>query len=264
MKTKNFLNLILLLASTISSAQSISPTQLLRRTSKSLDRIQTLVYKIHFTQKDFTSKDTITRVALCSLYMAPKDKIGMYYIIDNLENKDENSYYTIGYDGEYTSHVSYRKDDVITLKKNAVRNVKDSNYGYVRTTMLCTTLFNKKESFATFKSFFERLSIKRIEVKETIHSGVAVYALTVFGKANEKKINRVKNAVDVYYIRKSDYLPIAHSFYGYVENMEGYEYTTIEYVAINPNLPLEIFKIDPNPKTIDTAILYNNVLKHQL
>src|SRR5690606_26590815 len=256
---------IVLLFSFQTYSQPIKPKQLLKKIDASLNDIQTLVYKIERTDKSFTSKDTVQSIAVCSLYMASKDKMKAYYILDKQQSENTLSHHK--YDGVYSSYVYYKKDSLDFTKKAVIKSVLDNGYLIAENAMynydLKYFLYDKK-SFRKYNSLYARLfHIKEIKVEETTHLNTPVYLLTVYAK-NKKSIQYIKNAVDKYYIRKSDFLPIAHSFYGELENMTTYEYYEVDYLAVNPHIPLEEFKINTTQTEIQPKSIYENVKKFGL
>ena len=102
-----------------------------------------------------------------------------------------------------------------------------------------------------------------MEVKEELLSGVPVYELTIIGK-NKNAPNAINNWVDKYYIRKTDFLPIAYSSYGEFEGIQETEYAVIEYIEINPNISLETFEVDTTQTLIVPKALYEHIQKYGL
>ena len=102
-----------------------------------------------------------------------------------------------------------------------------------------------------------------MKVEEVIHLNEPVYLLTVYGR-NIKLPNYVQNAENKYYIRKTDFLPVAYSFSGEFEGMKENEYCEIDYIAINPDIPLEEFKVDTNVTEIKPKAIYEKVKKYGL
>src|SRR5690554_5967925 len=252
----------------IGTAQNITPKQLLKKTDKSLKDIHTVVYKINLTKKPFASKDTLKTVALCTLDLTSQNKPGKYYnYIISKRIKDDIIAYE-KYDGVFNSEVYYKThpDSLEQPKRVFIYNAEEINYGLVNnnTSIMCTNIFFKEGSFTRYKSFFKRKSsVKEMEVKEKLLSGVLVYELTIIGK-NKNAPNAINNWVDKYYIRKTDFLPIAYSSYGEFEGMHETEYAVIEYIDINPDIPLETFKVDTNITEIKPKALHENVQKYGL
>lgn len=246
------------------SAQPIKLNQLLKKVENAMKDMNSIVYKINYTTKPFDSKDTITRIALCSLYIAPKDHIGVYYIID--EKIPENGYTHNEYDGKYTSFIYYQeKDGKITSQNYLADSVHKNDYIYVDTYTPLTALdlFHQDYTFTRYRSFFKRLLLDEISIKDCTLSGYAVYELTIRPK-NKNRSDYIQNMIYKYYIRKTDYLPMAFSFYGEFETMYSMEYLTLDYIDIDPKLSVEDFKVETDLKKINTENYYNNVKEHQL
>lgn len=266
--TTVFCLILTMLSSFTINAQPIKPKQLLKKTEKSLKDIHTVVYKINLTKKPFSSKDTLKTVALCTLDLTSQNKLGKYYnYIISKRIKDDIIAYE-KYDGVFNSEAYYKThpDSLERPKRVFIYNAEEINYGLVNnnTSIMCTNIFFKGGSFTRYKSFFKRKSsVKKMEVKEELLSGVPVYELTIIGK-NKNAPNAINNWVEKYYIRKTDFLPIAYSSYGEFEGMHETEYAVIEYIEINPDIPLETFKVDTNVTEVKPKTLYENVQKHGL
>lgn len=112
-------------------------------------------------------------------------------------------------------------------------------------------------------SILAKLILKDITSEENIYNGIPVYVLTVYGKDKPRE-NRINSSVEKYYIRKSDFLPIAQSFYGEFEGMKQTEFTEIEYLEINPEIPLDTFKIDPSIKEVKPKDYFEEIQKYNL
>lgn len=91
-----------------------------------------------------------------------------------------------------------------------------------------------------------------IGVKEETFNDTQVYVLTIAFKDHED----VRDNVEKHYIRKSDFLPVAYSSFLRWENMEQYDYYEVDYLAINPDIPAEAFKVGEN-ETINARERYN-------
>lgn len=252
----------------IGSTQNMTPKQLLKKTDKSLKDIHTVVYKINLTKKNFFSKDTLKTVALCSLDLTSQNKTGKYYnYIISKRIKDDIIAYE-KYDGVFNSEVYYKTDsDSLKQQKRVfIYNSAEIDYGLVNNNLgfMCLNLFYKKESFTKYKSFFKRhSSVQEMEVKQEVLLGIPVYELTITGK-NKNTPNSINNWIDKYYIRKTDFLPIAYSSYGEFEGIQETEYAVIEYIEINPNISLETFEVDTTQTLIVPKALYEHIQKYGL
>ncbi|MHA3787957.1 hypothetical protein ACX0HA_07065 [Flavobacterium hauense] len=222
---------------------------LLLKIDESLGSIKTVVYKIDHNNKALSLRDTLHTTAICSLYIAPKDNMKAYNIVD-LEFYDSKGH-TYGhrrYDGKRAFWVNYSVDSLsmdiqpdIESKKKIAEGIVD-NYSKV---LLREYLFHKKP-FGRYES-----SAGMIKVDEEIFKNIPVYVLTIKFKDHDD----VRDNVEKHYIRKSDLLPIAHSDFLRWENMEQYNYYEVNYLAINPNIPLEEFTVAKN-ETINAEERY--------
>src|SRR5690606_25005452 len=143
----------------------------------------------------------------------------------------------------------------------------DDNYNSIKgnfvSNFILNDYFKKNNIFKQYRSLLAKILIKDITTEESIYKGTTVYVLTVYGK-DKPRPNRINSAVDKYYIRKSDFLPIAHSFYGEFEGMKETEFTEIEYLNINPKLSLDFFKGDPTIKEVKPRAFYEESQKYNL
>ena len=269
MKKNIFFSFFSLLFLFTAQAQTITPRQLLKKVDQSLQDINSVTYKIDKTNKFFSSHDTLRRTAMCSLYVDSKDEMNAYHILDIKYDDDEYGHFK--YDGSYTSSFSYHTDSLDVSQEVSIVNVLEDNHNSIVGTHINNYLLNdffgsqnpmKQARSLLAKIFF----IKEMTVEESTHLGTPVYVLTIYAK-NKKSSDYVQNAVNKYYIRKSDFLPIAYSFYGEFEGMKEYEYFDLEYLSINPDIPLEAFKVD-NTKTViqpkEVKDIYENVKKYGL
>ena len=140
---------IILLLPFYSNSQAITPKQLLRRTTESLKEINSVIYKINRLDKHFSSKDTLITTALCSLYIAPKDKLGMYYVINS--KAKSNSFNHERYNGKEYSFFNISKDTSNSVKaKNfefADLTKQDYVSGNYNIKFLAYEIFNRKKTF---------------------------------------------------------------------------------------------------------------------
>lgn len=254
------------LSSFTSNTQPIKPKQLLKKVDASLSEIQTVIYKIDYSNKHFSSKDTIQRVAVCSLFVDYTDKMNAYHILD-VKLSEPKRYGHYQYDGIYTSAVTYHSDSIDKEKKKLIENTTKNNYVSITGTHISNYLlqdyFKEKNIFRQTRSLGGKLLIKKMEIEEITYLNETVYLLTVYAK-NIKLPNYVQNAVNKYYIRKTDFLPVAYSFSGEFEGMKEYEYYEIDYIAINPDIPLEEFKVDTNVTEIKPKTIYEKLQKYGL
>lgn len=265
MKKKYLLLPLILLFFNCLFAQSIKSNVLLKETEQALKEIKTVTYKINRSVKDFSSNDTINGLVVGTLYIDIKDKMGAYYILHTKSSEKKYNYHK--YDGQYTSSLFYNVDSLSKPKRVTIENVANNNYGSIRGTYISNYLlkdyFKKQNIFKQYRSFLAKFLIKNITTEESTYLGTPVYILTIYGKDKPKE-NRINSSIEKYYIRKSDYLPIAQSFYGEFQGMKQTEFTEIEYLEINPQISLDVFQIDPSVKEVIPSIYYEQLQKYNL
>jgi len=257
--------IILLFATNLSFAQPLKPNALLKKTEQSLKNINTLTYKIHRTDKYFASKDTLKRSAVGTIKIVPKDEMGAYHKVSfNHGNKKYNQY---KYDGTYSSFLYFHSDSLNIPKKTIITNVLNDNYNSIKgnfvSNFLLQDYFRKKNIFKQYRSILAKLHIKDITTEDSIYKDTPVYILTVYGTDKERE-NHINSIIDKYYIRKSDFLPIAQSFYGEFQGMKQTEFIEIDYLEINPDIHLDTFKIDPSIKEVDPKVYFDEMQKYNL
>ncbi|OYQ37329.1 hypothetical protein CHU92_08520 [Flavobacterium cyanobacteriorum] len=217
--------------------------ELFYKVDKAIGNLQTVVYKLNYNTKFFARRDTIFETAICSLRIAPKDKLKAYNIVD-FEYKDA-AMHTFGhrkYDGNKALWITYFNLDSlhkainpeIFTKKRQVRAVVE-NY---QNSLLEEYLFTKNPMGS-----HDIMSGLIPVTEETLH-GTPVYVIHI------KYVDTAdyKDNVAKHYIRKSDYLPIAYYSTMKWENMEQYRYYEVDYLAINPDLPVEAFTVSKEEK----------------
>lgn len=267
MKKKYHLLTLIILFFTVnlSFAQPIKSNALLKKTEQSLKDIKTLTYKITKESKYFSTNDTIKDSAIGTLYIVPEDKMGAYHKMYFKHDDKKYSYHE--YDDKYTLTLFYDIDSLNQKKKITVEDIRDNNYSSIKGTFISDSLLNdyfkKNNIFKQYRSFLAKILIKDITTKESIYKETPVYILTIYGKDKPSE-NRINSSIDKYYIRKSDFLPIAHSFYGEFQGMKQTEFTEIEYLEINPEISLDTFKIDPSIKEVDPKVYFDEMQKYNL
>lgn len=265
MRRKYLFILILSLVGTIhSNAQTLKPRQLLKKVDSSLANIKTIIYKMDRVEQSFGDNDTLRRSAVCSLHIQPKDKIGTHHIVDI--KYPENKYEHRKYDGTYTSIFNYHADSLSTTGKVKIQNAAQTNYnsivGAAVRSFILVDYFKKPTVFSQGRSILARFFIKKMEVVEDVYQDKPVYVLIIYGKNREGSTTHISNAIMKYYIRKSDFLPVAHSLYGEFDGLKINEYYSIEYLAINPELTLEDFKVDVNVTEMNPGPVYKRVSEY--
>src|SRR5690606_16078582 len=260
-----FTSFFLIFSIFISNAQPIKPKDLLKKTEQSIKEIKTLAYKINKKRKFFSDNDTLQKTTICSLYIVTENKMGAYHIL-NVKQLSNNIYGRYQYDGQFSIEFLYKTDSLDYERKVYITNIleKESNsIGGIGYSLLLKDYFKKQNIFKQYRSFLAKFFLKDITTEESVYNGIPVYILTVYGKDKPRE-NRINSAVEKYYIRKSDFLPIAHSFYGEFQGMKETEFTEIEYLEINPELSLDAFKIDPSVKEVKPRVYYEEMQKYNL
>lgn len=223
--------------------------ELLHKIDKSIGNINTVVYKINYDNKFLARRDTIHTIAICSLYIAPKDKMKVYSIVD-LEFT-ELKWTTYGhrrYDGKSAFWTNYSIDSLDFVLKPSIYKDKKRRQAVVTnySDILLREYLFLEEPFGRYESAAGMIAI----TEETVNN-MPVYVL----KLTFKDTDEVRDKIEKHYIRKSDFLPVAYSNFLRMENMEQYIYYEVDYLAINSDIPLDKFKIDKN-ETINAKERY--------
>jgi hypothetical protein len=251
--TKKYFLFIIALLSQLSGNAQLSTTEkqeLLQKIDDALSNVKTVVYKIDYKDKRFSSRDTMRSIAVCSLYIAPKDKMDAYNSVDALREITDSypgMYQRMKYDGKKSLFATTRVDSLHKLR-TYISSDRREKQGVVQgySSLLLTGYFTEKKLFGKLSAVTEKLPIK-----EEMLNGVPVYVITFAPEDTEDYRDRVVRQ----YIRKSDYLPVAVSSFMRWENMEEYNYTEVDYLAINPDIPVEAFKVTEN-ETVDARERY--------
>jgi|GEM_PF-3517355 len=212
--------------------------ELLLKIDASIANIKTVVYKIEHDNKLLSKRDTVHITAVCSLYIAPRDIMKAYNIVDGeiIRELESHSYIHRKYDGKRSFLTNRSIDSLNKLTNNFVdsdRRIRQSvveNYS----NLLLAEYINKKKPFGRYLP-----SAGLLGFKEEMFHNIPVYVFTVQFKDEED----VKDNVQKHYVRKSDLLPVAFSSFLRWEGMEQYNYYEVDYLAINPNITPEDFKI---------------------
>ncbi len=249
---------IIVLLSPFNGAQltETEARELLQKIDKSLNDIHTVVYKIDYTNKFLSRRDTIHTTAICSLYIAPRDKMKAYSIMDLVFTElNMDTYGHRQYDGKRALWINCPADSLDMDIKPDICKDRQKRHAVVQnySNLLLSEYLMQKKPFGKYKSVAGNIGI----TEETLNN-VPVYVLTIAFKDHED----VRDNVNKHYIRKSDYLPVAYYSFLRWENMEQYNYYEVEYLAINPDIPLEKFKIDEN-ETINATERYK-MLKEKI
>ena len=253
MTKKYLLFLIIALLSQLSGHAQLSTTEkqeMILKMADALGKVKTVVYKIDYKDKSFSQRDTMRSIAVCSLYIAPKDKFNAYNSVDALREITDSypgSYQHMKYDGKKNLFATTRVDSLHKVRTYISKD-KQEKQGAVNSysSLLLTEYFSESKLFGKLSKVTEKFA-----VSEEILNDVPVYVITFTPEDTEDYKDRVVKQ----YIRKSDYLPVAVSSFARWENMEEYSYTEIEYLAINPEIPVEAFKVTEN-ETVDARERY--------
>ncbi len=260
-KSKHLLwTIVLLLLSTFSTfAQPIELKELVKKVDESLNAITTVVYKVDYFNKYLARKDTLYSTAICSLYLAPEDKMKSYHKIDlkfEMEKNGDNYFGQRRYNGDKVLWYSNLADSLTTDEKPEIYNDNEMKYAVVDnySNYLLKKYFGEKNNFNVYGSLLIKIVIKDIQVTEEMLHNAPVYVLTITYK--DKK-DTTRDRVEKHYIRKTDFLPIA--FYSFLrwENMEQYNYYEIDYIAINTAILPDHFKIEENER-LNAVELYKH------
>lgn len=241
------------LSSFMGNAQPIEPKELLKKSDKALADIKTVVYKVDYKTKYLARKDTIYTTAVCSLYIAPKN---VYNIVDfKSVESNRNIYGYRKYDSNGVFMLNYLLDSQNEVGKPNIYWDKKEKQGALNSYnfLLLKEYFSRKRPFGQYNSLTGKLMIEEIIVTEEMHKNTPVYIVTI----NFKDSKDTRDSVEKHYIRKSDFLPIAYYSFLRWESMEQYNYYEVDYIAINPDIPLETFKVDEN-ETINAKERYEN------
>lgn len=251
--------------SLVGFTQPIKPKQLLKKTEQSLKNINTVTYKMDRTDKFFTSKKVYKRSAIVTLYKNEKDELKAYHQM-HIKSTDSTNVYN-KYDGKHIAALFYHKDSLNHTKTLSITNVTTDGYSNITgpfiERFLITDYIKKQSILKQYRSLLAKILIKNMTTEEGNYKNTEVYILRINGKEKPRK-NRATSTKEVYYIRKSDFLPIAYSFYGEFEGMNETEFTEIEYLEINPNLSLDFFKVDPTIKEVKPRAFYEESQKYNL
>src|SRR5690606_6603487 len=248
-----------LLHAQVSKIQEIS-----KQTHESLNKIQTLVFKITLTKKSFTSRDTIKQEVFGILKVPENKNKTPYYSIISKNNKHYTLY---KHDGKHISFGKINIDSLDFLQKIDYYYNNNSIYISHKSKILrdlnINPFFTKKNVFNYYRKFYSTWFAKGVEIKEYYFKDTPVYIFSIYGN-NQDSDSSISNSIIKYYIRKEDYLPIAYSFYGEFQGMKQTEFTEIEYLEINPDISLETFKIDPLVKEIEPKAYFDEMQKYNL
>lgn len=137
----------------------------------------------------------------------------MNYYIDTLTNK-----------------IQIKGNPIIFTDRKKIRGALRSASGFLI-----------KDYYITNRSFKRsRIYSDHITKTEEKINNEEVYVL----KVRYKDTKDTRNSIETFYIRKSDFMPVAYHSTLDWENMNQYEYYEIKYLEINKSDPSEQYKID--------------------
>lgn len=232
------------------NAQLIENKELLNKAYEALRNINTVVYKVNYSTKYLARRDTVYTTAICSLYVAPKDKMKVYNIVDSEYLDSEFHHYGHQkYDGKKALWINYPMDSLNGDIKPSIFSNRRERQAVVKnySGILLKEYFIQKKPFIRYQSVSDKILIT-----EEVYKGISVYVITIAFKDQK---DTTRDQVEKHYIRKSDFLPIAYYSFLRWENMEQYNYYEVEYLAINPDIPLHKFKVSEN-ETINAEERY--------
>ena len=259
--------LILILLSSFSTfAQAIELKELLKKVDESLNNITAVVYKVDYFNKYLAQKDTLYSTAICSLYLVPQDKMKSYHKIDlelEIEKNGDKYFGQRRYNGNKALWYSTPVDSLTVNGKPKIYNDNEMKYAVVEnySNFLLKKYFGEKNNFYVYGSLLAKIAIKDVKIAEEMLHNTPVYVLIITYKDGKESTTR--DHVEKHYIRKTDFLPIA--FYSFLrwENMEQYNYYEIDYIALNPAISPDHFKIEENEQlnAIELYKHFQNQLK---
>jgi thiol-disulfide isomerase/thioredoxin len=244
--------IIIILLSQINANAQLTENEVkevLFKTNESLKNITATVFKVNHKRKFFSKNDTIYTTAICTLQLAPKDRMGAYNIIDmEFAEATYTAYGHRRYDGNGVFWVNYAVGRDNTAVKPQIRTNRKDIKGIVENykSILLPEYFAEKTAFNSLRLFGVKTG-----VTEEVYLNTPVYVITMTFKDNDG----ISDNIEKHYIRKSDYLPIGYFRTMKWEGMQQYDDFKIEYLAVNPDIPASAFAVNEND-TIDAAARY--------
>lgn len=238
----------LLTSLTLNAQSQLAPqetVEVFKKIDESLNKLKTVVYKIDYENKYLSRRDTIHTTAICSLYMAPKDKMKVYHIVD-LEFRElkNQTYGRRKYDGKKALWVNYPVDSLDIYKEPLIEKGKQMKISMIQNydNLLLANYLTEEKPFERYGA-----SAEVISATEEIYNNIPVYVFMWGFKEPDDICGEIEGIVK-HIIRKSDYLPLVYANIQKCENMLQYRQAEIEYLAVNPDIPIEEFKIDEKDK----------------
>jgi len=254
----------LLFTANVMTAQPLELKDLLQKVDESLNKVNTVTYKLDYFNKYLAKNDTLHSKAICSLLIVPKDKIKSYHNIDlefEIEKGGEKYFGQRRYNGAKVLWYNKVIDSLTNNEKPEIYSDKKMKNSVVEgySNFLLKKYFGKKDNFHAYGTKVLQAFYKDINVTEEKLHNTPVYVLNIYHK-DEKDTTR--DRVEKHYFRKTDFLPIAYYSFLRWENMEQYNYYEMVYLAINNNISSDVFIIDED-KPFKATELYND-FKNQI
>lgn len=251
---KKILSIILLFSGIIVSygQEEKEIKEVFQKTEKALNTIENLEYKIEYFKKYFSSEDTMHSLTNVVMMRNPADIYDPYpyfYLEGKLvhENQENSASFNRKYDKNY-SYSSYSYYDtstnaVVTTESYFDMNVWDEKIfeGNSQFNYVFNHYFLKKPFKGQYTNIKEDSNLTYVTIKTDFIKNEACYKITYF----YEEIEDSNNLRMTYYIRKSDYLPIAYELSIDFQDMTQYDFYTVDYLEFNKeNLDISYFEVD--------------------
>src|SRR5690606_22022303 len=164
--------IISLLSTYIATAQTTESEarELLHNIDNAIGNIDAVVYKISHKNKYLARRDTVYTTALCSLYVAPKDKMKAYNIVD-LEFRELNHiiYGHRKYDGKSVFWTNYSIDSLGANIKPTIERKRRAMYAIVENynSILLREYLNIERPFGRYESAAGMIAITEERLNDT-------------------------------------------------------------------------------------------------
>src|SRR5690606_33659120 len=160
------------------------------------------------------------------------------------------------YNGDKVLYYNQMIDSLTTNETPEIYSEKKMKYSVVEnySNFLLKQYFGRKDNFSIYGTKLAKIRMKDINVTEENLHDTPVYVLNITYKDQK---DTTRDEVTKHYIRKSDFLPMAHYSFLRWENMEQYNYYEIEYLTINSGVSLDDFKIEENQQ-LNAVELYKD------
>lgn len=243
MKLKSFFSISFFLVSFGMYGQVYNKKEIkevLVKTYQSLERLESLSYKIVFNSLD-ASGDTSVFEGFCNMQFQDSDKIKSHFRLNyTFKGQEAHIEESVNYDGNYIENNN-------KIASPTYYNVSTEGYKQFYGRAYKNLIFNQAFSLKTFKdlnSFLgKKLFIEKIIMSDTLYLNKECFKITVFAK-NKKSKKYVQNGINTYIINKQNFLPLSQSFTGSVLGVDLYELHSVQYLEINPKFEKDYFKIE--------------------